>query len=442
MLTLALFITSSSYAFEILSAKLTPGVLNLKYYRERENHGTDVLFFGSSALSCNIEFSELWKNFGIAGFCLGAGGSTFYDDYYRLVEACKIYVPRLVVVEIGSAYVDNEYWTTEFKTENITGLPMSINKLNFVHAAVPLEERLDYFLTFPLYHNRYNRLTSRDFSSINPDLGAHNKGHWTRFYGSSTGKGLPNVSAVTMIRSLNQKQEFYLRKIISYCQERDLPLLLLKTPDPNRLSRQRFYNTVGLIAKESDVPYLDMNFYDKEIGITAGDIYLDNYHLNVLGARKCAVFLGNYLQQHYHLRDHRDVVGYGSWDSFAYEIENSYLRAITENGDYFQELARDGQRVVAIPHLLADSASPELQSVLDALGALPHETLESGSLNLDGATLSVAEASGSCALLLNGNSVAQISTPGVILAVWDQYNGELADVTIFSADNAYALRRL
>ncbi len=49
------------------------------------------------------------------------------------------------------------------------------------------------------------------------------------------------------------------------------------------------------------MPFLDMNLYDEEIGLTSADFWTDNYHLNVEGARKCTTFLGDYLMEHYTL---------------------------------------------------------------------------------------------------------------------------------------------
>lgn len=441
MLTLSFFLISSSYAFDILTYDSDNGVQPMKSFAKPENELTDVLFVGNSRISISVDLETLWREYGIAAFWVGAGDSYLPNTYYRLKEACKHHVPSMVIVDISPVAKPEDEVSEANRSANYVGMPISLNKLAYVNATIKNpEQRMDYLLSFPFTHARYSTLGKNDFLNVNI-YGKDNKTMGFIFPQLNT--VVPKdttASSQKAIVKLSEKNEYYLRMVIEFCQRIDAQLLLVVPPIFSYHNKIPYFNEAERIAKGYAVPVFDINEY-RDVLIPY-DVDADMIHLSVTGARKMARYLSEYLKSHYNMPDHRGVVGYESWDRFAAVRENMYLRSITSNDLYFQELARDGQRVVAIPHLLADSASPELQSVLDALGALPHETLESGSLNLDGATLSVAEASGSCALLLNGNSVAQISTPGVILAVWDQYNGELADVTIFSADNAYALRRL
>ena len=440
-MTTAFFLISFNAAINVLTPFNAAGIQNLKNYRNRENDATDVLFLGSSAISCNVEFSELWKEFGIASYCLGAGGATFYDDYYRLLESLKVRTPGFVIVEVQSAYVADEYGSEEFKTENITGFPPSLNKARFTQAAVESEQRLDYFLTFPLYHSRYTQLNVKDFVKVGM-IGPYNKGQWTIFAASSSSPMPADVTGESRIFLLSQKQEYYLRKLISLCREKEIPLLLLKTPDPNREKRQPFYNAVGVIAREYDVPYLNMNLYDREIGLTATDIYVDNYHLNISGARKCAVFLGNYLRGRFRLPDHRGAAGYETWDLYAADREDQYIRIIGENNAYFAELARDGRTLLLIPYKIPENTPPALQAVLNSIDALPHQSLSNGDVSLQGRNLAVRQNNESCEILLEGRSVASVSSPGALLVVYDELLGQLADIAAFSSENNGSLKHL
>ena len=85
--------------------------------------------------------------------------------------------------------------------------------------------------------------------------------------------------------------------------------------------------------------------------------------MNVQGARKCTTFLGDYLMEHYTLLDHRGDTDYASWDRFAANREDLYLRAITDNKDYFDELLRDQRKIIAVPSGMSLEKSEQYLSV-------------------------------------------------------------------------------
>jgi len=447
--TSALFITGFSVTFNVLKNKYTAGVLNFEFYKKTENRNTDVLFLGGSSMSVNIELAELWKEYGISGYCLGGGNSTMYDNYYRLIEAQKLHSAKIIVVELRPVTYSSKYQGDESKMENVTGLSPSPNKLKYINTAVEPESRLDYLLDFPLYHNRYHSLSKWDFlhSSV---FGLNDKGTWTIFYGNQYTPELIPASEITEYRAVNEKQEYYLRKIIEYCNKNTLPLLLIKTPDANRATNQPFYNTVGLIAKELNVPFLDFNQHDEAVGLLPEDFYYDANHLNVAGARKCTNYLGKYLKENYDLADHRGDADYRSWDLFTNNRENLYLRAITENADYFAELARDSRKITAIPYKLLEEKPEALLAVENALSGIPHEMLESDDIfygndakehiALGNNKVEIDKNFQNCTVSINNKDVISIASSGYLLIIYDEITGEIADVAGFTAENNFTLK--
>lgn len=449
VLTVTIFLLSFSYVMGVCKLEYLAGVLNLEYWRKTENRNTDVLFVGASSMSANIEIGELWKEKGISAYCIGGAASRLYDNYYRLIEGDKGHSCKLIVLEMRGASMDSAM--DIYRKENISGLNTSFNKFRHINATIEPKERLYYSLDFPLFHNRYNAVTKWDFRHAS-SFGDDNKGIWMNNYGTNNTLELNPAADVIEYRALNQKQEYYLRKIIEYCEANDRELLLLKTPDGNRPLDQPYYNTVALIAEEYGVPFLDMNQYDEEIGLTSADFWTDNYHLNVEGARKCTTFLGDYLMEHYTLLDHRGDTDYASWDRFAANREDLYLRAITDNKDYFDELLRDQRKIIAVPSGMSLEKSEQYLSVKERLDDLEYELYDAEDVlygeenqntwTLGSNTVTVQKDYQARKISINGKTNLSVESPGVILIVYDEVTDQVADVAAFTSANGFSVQHL
>lgn len=450
VLTVTIFLFGFSYVMGVCKLEYATGVLNLEYWRKAENQNTDVLLVGASSISGHIEAGELWKEKGIAAYSIGAANSGFYDSYYRLIEGDREQSCKLIVVEMRGASTDG-FAIKTMRPQNVSGVGMSFNKLRYINATIEPQERLYYVLNFPLYHGRYKELKKWDFMHTSR-FGEEDKGNWMIKYGSTNALELKSTADVIEYRALNQKQEYYLRRIIEYCEANDRELLLLKTPDGNRSLDQPFYNTVNLIAEEYGVPFLDMNQYDEEIGLTNADFSTDNWHLNVEGARKCTTFLGDYLMSHYMLLDHRGDANYASWDRGAANREDLYLREITDNQDYFDELLRDKRKIIAISSGMSREKAEQYLLVKKKLDACEYELYDAGDVlygeekqntwTLGGNTVMVQKDYQARRICINEKINLSVESPGIILIVYDEVTDQVADVAAFTDENDYLVQHL
>ncbi len=450
LLTVTLFLLTFFYTAEVCNLESPLGILNLDNWKKTENENTDILLVGGSSIAAHIEVGELWKERGIAAYCIGAACSGFYDSYYRLLEGDRNHSCKLIIVEVRGAGTNSDI-VYEERTINITGVDMSLNKLHYINATIEPQDRLYFALNFPLYHGRYKELSKWDFLHTS-SFGEEDKGNWMLNYGSNNTLELEPAADVVEYKALNQKQEYYLRKIIEYCEANDRDLLLLKTPDGNRRVDQPFYNTVTLIAEEYGVPFLDMNLYDEEIGLTSADFWTDNYHLNVEGARKCTTFLGDYLMENYMLLDHRGDEDYASWDRFAANREDLYLRAITDNTDYFNELHRDQRKIIAVSSEMSLEKSEQYLSVKEKLEDLEYEPYDAedvlyGEENqntwiLGSNTVMVQKDYQERKISINGKINLSVDSPGIILIVYDEVTDQVADVAAFTNANGFSVQHL
>lgn len=450
-LTLFFFLISFWIVKNLLVLKSSSGILNLDYWKKEENAKTDILFMGNSALADNIDLAELWQEYGIAGYDMGAGGIDMPNAYYRLKEAAKYHEINMVVLDVRGCIRTEEYTDPGTLWGSIATLKWSLNKLYGVRCVASPEDRAWFFMSFPLYHDRYQNLSRDDYLYSNW-AGNDNKGQWEILYGNSFPAEIASAKDIVSYRNIDEKQKYYFKAILEYCQENGIKILVIKTPEFDRITDQPVYNAVEMITEEYKVPYLNMNLYDDEIGITASDCANNKVHLNVKGARKCADFLGEYLKNNYQLPDHRGDDAYVSWDRFASNWENLYLRAITDEEDYFNELLRDNKKVVAIPYHLTESTSEDYQKLQEQLAAISHSDWDredilygedcAGKFDFGSNEVIVTKNYDSCKITINGKSGIEVQQPGLFLIVYDDVNDEIADIVEFERDNGYALKHL
>ncbi len=458
-LTLTIFIICFYNITEVLKIQTDSGTINLNYWEEDENEKTDVVFLGSSTISCNIDLEELWREYGIAGFCIGAGGLLNDGAYYRLIEAAKSHPIKAVVLDARGCVYDSEYNMIGmnnyiYAPQWVSGLRLSINKIHMINSIIKPKERLYYCLDFPLYHDRYKELSRQDFTHES-SLEMKNKGSWTVLYGSQGNSALINSNDITQYLAIDEKSEYYLRKIIEFCKANHIEIIVIKTPYADSEIYGEIYNTVELITQEYGVPYLDFNKHNQEIGLVNSDFW-DQTHLNVVGARKCSDFLGEYLTANYNLESHNGDMGYESWDSYSANREDLYLRKITQIDEYFDELERDEKKAVAIPFRISRIKSDLCKDIEAQLRSLDIEIKEISAISDVSAgqnevgesilfntnQIEIVNNYQNLTITIEGDKEIKVSSPGWILLVYDDVNNMIADIAFFDSSKAFGISHL
>lgn len=443
---------------QTLVLKRNDGIVTMQNYYRQPKESVDVLFLGSSRAGVNLDLETLWKEYGISGYVCWGSRQPFWNSYYFLKEAVHTSRPKLIVLDVSAATYDFVYSDDSRQYTNTYGIKNLLSRWQAVQISAPQNRWSDLMWGMPIYHSRFNELTEADFSHYAWESDSVNyKGNSVRY--TSREYDLEDVSEVTEIEKIPSKQERYLRKIIEYCQCEELPILLTVTPSPDRMKEQPYYNAVQEIAKEYNVSFINFNLLDAETGFEATDFWEDD-HINTKGGRKISRYLGQYLMSNYMLSDHRGNANYRSWDAFADNMENDYLRQITEADDYFRELQRDNRQALIIKRdIPADS---------EAYGAFLMQTADTG-LDLsflaeegkscyvvDGTKSQEYDCTHECKVYLgnqgltvdfaysakvfaDGEVVYTMPQTGVICLAYDPFIGEIVDIVVFSEDMQYTV---
>lgn len=299
-----MFMVLFYFISETLKFKYGDGVRPMENYYALPEDTVDVLFMGDSHVGMNVDPSTLWQEQGIASYICWAGTQPVWNTYYYLRECMKTQNPKLVVMDVHMATNDVVYADYEAMVKTIVGMRWSQNKIDAIKVSASPEYLTDVFLEFPTYHYRYSDLTTEDFSYYFWQKDTSIQGG--PFSQNEVPINITDPSLITECEKLADKEDDYLHRIIAYCKEQNVPLLLIASPyDANELELRR-YNEIKKIAEENGLDFLYFNEFYEDLGINTENSFIDLGHLNENGIKKYSTYLAEYLKCHYDLPDRRE----------------------------------------------------------------------------------------------------------------------------------------
>lgn len=331
------------YVQEMLRDKWAEGEYNVTtkvkgFYGEEENT-LDVVFIGSSQMYADMAPAVLFHEYGITSYDFCANEQPMWVSYYYIKEALKHQEPKVIVLDVFTVY--GEDYEEEGVTHiNLDDLPMSLNKIRAIRDSVPEGMRYSYYFPLAKYHNTWT-----DFYEGKAELAFYDerdpyKGYSPFVFAADYEEDAKaEVAAQTALEPIPKRAETWLRKIIALCEEENVPLVLIKTPNGNA-ERQKLYNSVEILAKETGTPFLNMN------------VLLDGQaHINVLQAEKVSMMMGEYLISHYEFEDKRENPHYAQWAADAelfYRQKAKCQLVSAENFEEYIPLLADENYMVCI----------------------------------------------------------------------------------------------
>lgn len=263
----------------------------------------DVWFMGNSHVHYTLRPMELWEQYGIRSYNLGAPSSQLPQTYWTMMCGLKYSQPKVIVVDTYKVHCDTKIQEEKRKQTHIhTGMdsiPLSVAKIKAVCDIFDgWEDRFEYLCKFSIYHNRWETLKEKDFNVSRQVT----KGHrfLTKIVDQSA---FQNVEKEEM-PDTDTTGFLYLEKMIEECQKRGIKIILAGIPLCMEEEIQMGMNGAAKIAEEYGVPYLDMRY--EEGLIDYGSDFADEGHLNSYGSRKVTRYLGEYLSKYCDLKDYRE----------------------------------------------------------------------------------------------------------------------------------------
>lgn len=281
----------------------------------------DVVLMGSSHMNGGIDPNVLWHQEGITSFNYATGGQPIDVTYYLLKEVLKYHNKPIVVVDLYYLGLTDEYGNEGYVRNALDNMNFSLNKLSAIINCTPRQDRINYLVPIMKYHDRWKELTIRDF------LYDSSSNYFGKGFDSGTDKYEKNNSSNVLITGtvdLPPKTEEYLIKIIELSKEVGFKLIFTNTPyDYNSTAGSenwvkepaKMFNKVAEIAKENNIPFINYNDKLNDIGFDFKADMNNSSHVNIWGAYKVTMDLGEFLKENYSLVDHRSDNKYAQWNT-------------------------------------------------------------------------------------------------------------------------------
>ena len=351
-------------------------------FYEEPKDTIETVFLGSSVMVSAIAPTELYDEYGLSTYNLATEQQPMIASYYWLEEVYHLHSNTLKTVVLDVSQLRFEVRDVSYRIAT-DPMKFSAAKLRSVldYTKEDLSEVSSYLFQLILYHDRWNSLTEKDFqkSEIDPVNGM--RGYYftsvdpycsTKVYADF----MPVSQKVLYGLSTDEevgKAEFqsdsvrYLEKMIKFCAEKQIKLVLIKTPQENW--NNLHHNAVQDLAKKNKVDFLDFNCVSlmNNVSYMMPFDSMDGSHTNYFGMKKLTHWIGNYLVEECNGTDIRNTPRY----AYLEEQRNQYhetvdqivgLRTATDISQYLKAaLMGGGDNTILI--VAGDEASHSLTNM-------------------------------------------------------------------------------
>lgn len=282
------------------------------FYEEPENT-IETVFLGSSSTITGITPMELYENYGICAYNLATEQQPMLVSYYWLEEAYRMHPDTLKTAILDCSGLSRSH-QVEFCRKAIEGMRLSPIKYRAVRDYTDnLSECLSYMVPILSYHSRWAEIEKSDFEKLRdlPD-------NYLRGYSFGMGRYLEAGDYDTLAvpeyildekakqSELDKEALSFLKKMIDFCKDKGIELVLMKTPVAGWTSSN--HNAISAIAENHELDFLDFNSGDllEELNYNYALDSGDGGHMNYYGASKLTDWLGGYLVKRGIATDVRD----------------------------------------------------------------------------------------------------------------------------------------
>lgn len=399
VLRVSIFCTIVLVVFILLNSLFQPiwyswGAINSAkgFYKEPKNT-IETIFVGTSIGVTGVIPTELYEDYGICSYNLCTTRQPTMASYYWIEEAYRLHPETLktVVFDVSSLRSENTLEESYFH-KAFDYMRMSDVKWRAIkeYADGDTTKLIEFLIPLAAYHDRWSDLGTNDLKYYFEDLDNGQRGYYfsENMYETQAVDHIPVVSSkldedaeVALDRFTEEGAE-YLERMIAFCKENDIELVLTKLPTVRWSSR--IHKAVQHVADENGIKYVDFNFsplYDRINYVSPFDCFDDN-HMNYYGAHKVTKLLGEYLVENCDLTDVRGMEKYEHMEAQAAECDARLKQHIAlksaETITEYLDLAvsEDNTVFIEVKETASKSLTDDQRKVLSEMGLVKLSGLE------------------------------------------------------------------
>ena len=280
-----------------------------------ERDTIDVIFLGSSHAVSGFSPQQLYNEYEIRSYNLGCEQQNLVTSYYWLKEALRYQTPEVVVLDTYLLFpqenvgpLNSIEGCTRKALDFMKWSPVKMEAINQICNIDFGQDRLSYYMPNVRYHTRWTELNKEDYSSLSMFTKFELKGYSMLEKESGIDNYKPFVIGEEREKEeIMEYMEKYLLEVIELCEEKDIQLLLVKTPCIYESEKR--YHATKEIADSYNIPFYDFN--EKNIYSDLGYYFeTDNFdggHANMKGAQKLTTYIGDLLLKEFGVTQQQDI---------------------------------------------------------------------------------------------------------------------------------------
>ncbi len=329
------------------------------FYKQPKNT-IETIILGPSTLITGLTPMEMYQEYGICAYNLATEQQSMLASYYWLKEADRLHGDTLKTVILEASAL-RSFTNDTLSHKSLDTMRLSANKFQAVYeyCEKDIGNTLSYLFPVVAYHNRWSSLEAIDFNkySVDPNSGTRGFGFETETYSGRVSYKNVIVKDIVFDEDANyvklrDDSLEYAQRIIDFCNEKGLKLILVKTPTNNW--NDSLHKTVSKFADDRELTFLDFNYSPlyEELGYIHAFDSKDSNHMNYYGATKFTKWMSKYLIDECGASDVRGNDKYSFMEDELYEYNNrvklsAELKSVNNLAQYL-ELASQGDNTVFI----------------------------------------------------------------------------------------------
>lgn len=396
--SILLFLAVSSWClykvYDVLRWKDTTGdyLSSFEQLYATDKDLIDVAFVGSSHCFCGVTPAFLWEEKGFSGFDMSVSGQDRASAYHHIKELLKTQSPKVVLIDLFAVTFD-EHAEEGNVYRNLLSMHTSKNSVELVKDYANKSEWEDYISRFPIVHTRYKELTKYDFDL--PRQNDYGRGALFQFKENPQTEYVIDEKKVKKAE-LSAENKEWLDELIKLSKEENFePVFMILPMVMDEEIRSVFDGAVDYLG-DNGIDVLDFNKISG-INIDYEKDFADPTHLNSYGSKKVTLYLGDYLEDNFSLKDHRGDKRYWQWDddlTWYYQSKAAYELGTLDYYDDVLAHVSTMSNVLAIISLegIKEDEPYDYYNALSALGMSYEDYLSGGKwLYKDGVLTKVHE---------------------------------------------------
>lgn len=320
VILILIFIIISFWFIKITTYIMKPSSVDLEniagLYGEKKN-SLDMVYIGGSASFVYWEPLRAFEKEGIVSYDFGA--NTIQPELYKTMikEVLKTQKPELILIDARAfQYREKDQPPTEVAYRNVlTGMPMSINKIQFINNNVKKylneEDNTSYYFDIIKYHRELKGLSiNNQIEMCFNTYENKNKGFYFVPKVEKQRIPTPKTDNKTPVAT---ETEAILIDLLDYISTTDCNYLFVVSPYIEEETHKENFNYIADIIKKYGYNFIDSNDYYDEMKINFDTDLYNDAHVNIFGADKYTDFLIQYLKKNYNLPNRKDDDKYKAW---------------------------------------------------------------------------------------------------------------------------------